>query len=689
MRLILLLILCAAAAWGAACTATATGTWATATWSCGHEPIAGDTVTINSGVVVTIPEGVSVTVGDGTATNAISISGTLTQNGTLTLNSHLNLASGGTYEVVAVASVPVLTMVSSATVNPLIKGYAGTVTFRLVGTAANWARVVGDNSAGGYSQLDVRVGLPYLRYVQLEGLGSPTQNSNSASAVSIDSDHVRVLNCGRFGLTPTATSVVLIRHWDWRSGANSSTAYTLADGLAAGPALTTGTREISDSTFYRNQDFLNTNAVLYLGSPDYSLLRNVFYNVPLKFAVTALRTAMDRPLFVGQGLGTAQTTVPGNGGVQTTNGAFLQHGDTAATNNNGHTVSFDDNDRGVGPNVWDNCVRDAAGYDGVGDFLMTARKAALKNSIFVANGGNLVDGLYASAEQTVEHNTSHLFTTAWTGFGPVVISESGTAATKAKSIRSNIFTSEGQGVEQGPAFDPQDEDFVLDYNVGWDLNQTALLYNPTTGAKGVLRAGSNVRKTATAAIAGTSATTLVFAGTSLGVVVGDFALFNVYYAPVLTVVEGGGNTTYTLGIGNTATAGIPGLVATNSVTCYKRYWASGGLYGAAGKGANDITANPRYIDPTRTQLTWDVSLGGPGTVGHVADEVVKLNGLDKDSAAAAFNPAYSIDAYLRYIRRGLMPTNLAIKGRSHDGTDPGAVTMTIYNAPGITGGGVY
>jgi hypothetical protein len=102
-------------------------------------------------------------------------------------------------------------------------------------------------------------------------------------------------------------------------------------------------------------------------------------------------------------------------------------------------------------------------------------------------------------------------------------------------------------------------------------------------------------------------------------------------------------------------------------------WKTGATYGDVGFGAGDVYANPQLVDGTRTAATWDSANGGPGTLAHIRDEVLKLNGRDSTGAAAAFNSSYSAANLLTYIRAGLTPTNAAISTAAHDGTTIGAV----------------
>jgi hypothetical protein len=95
-------------------------------------------------------------------------------------------------------------------------------------------------------------------------------------------------------------------------------------------------------------------------------------------------------------------------------------------------------------------------------------------------------------------------------------------------------------------------------------------------------------------------------------------------------------------------------------------------------GANDVQADPEFVDPTRNIMTWGRSLGLTGTdlqvINGVLTELCKLNDADWDSN-------FSVANYLTYIRAGFAPTNAAYQNAGHDGVTIGAVE---YVAAGTT-----
>jgi hypothetical protein len=95
---------------------------------------------------------------------------------------------------------------------------------------------------------------------------------------------------------------------------------------------------------------------------------------------------------------------------------------------------------------------------------------------------------------------------------------------------------------------------------------------------------------------------------------------------------------------------------------YAPWWESGPPYGAQGRGADDRGADPRFRDPSRTARTFDAAGGGPGTLDHLAAEIVKLNGWDAAGNDSPFDARYAVTAFLRHVREGFTPTNPAVAG---------------------------
>jgi len=104
--------------------------------------------------------------------------------------------------------------------------------------------------------------------------------------------------------------------------------------------------------------------------------------------------------------------------------------------------------------------------------------------------------------------------------------------------------------------------------------------------------------------------------------------------------------------------------------------------GQPGFGGNDINADPQMLNKDANIQTWDLSLGGPGTLDHAYGEVLKVNGFDRDGNAATFDSNFTRENYLTYIRNQLAPRNIALQGAGYLGVDMGALSVIIAAAVG-------
>lgn len=254
--------------------------------------------------------------------------------------------------------------------------------------------------------------------------------------------------------------------------------------------------------------------------------------------------------------------------------------------------------------------------------------------------------------------------------------------------------------------------------------------------------GADISKATVTVTTVTDPADLVVSSTT-SVSVGDY-LYHVASArgAFVTAVPSSGHVT--IGFDEDGVSGIPSAVAGQSLVVLPNPWSSG-IYGDAGKGQHEGYSDPRLINPNVSVATWDAANGGPGTLAHARAEAFKMNGWDINGNAAAFNSAFTIANFVAYIQRGLTPTSLLLLGQAHDaawvsitgyvrgqsvidparhlqicvsggtsgsgpswndvggntadgtviwadqglGINPGAVPITIYNSPGITGGGVF
>lgn len=85
-------------------------------------------------------------------------------------------------------------------------------------------------------------------------------------------------------------------------------------------------------------------------------------------------------------------------------------------------------------------------------------------------------------------------------------------------------------------------------------------------------------------------------------------------------------------------------------------------------GLNDVDEqDPQFVDSSRNPLTWDVSLGGPGTWASVCDRLSPIG-------------ASSMTDLQTYLRDGWAPQNTAYQGTGYGGSDIGAIPVVAAQA---------
>jgi hypothetical protein len=107
---------------------------------------------------------------------------------------------------------------------------------------------------------------------------------------------------------------------------------------------------------------------------------------------------------------------------------------------------------------------------------------------------------------------------------------------------------------------------------------------------------------------------------------------------------------------------------------------TGKSVGDPGFGGSDIKADPMFRNANATLATWDLSLGGAGTITNAFGELLKLNGYDRDGTVASYNSNYSVTNSLAYFRNAYTPTNLSLKGKGYGGKDIGAIDASSNNS---------
>ncbi|MBA3708259.1 MAG: hypothetical protein H0W83_05520 [Planctomycetes bacterium] len=137
---------------------------------------------------------------------------------------------------------------------------------------------------------------------------------------------------------------------------------------------------------------------------------------------------------------------------------------------------------------------------------------------------------------------------------------------------------------------------------------------------------------------------------------------------------------------------VPDLISAANVACNLGFnllpGANGHGYdvhavGAFGDKDLPFDTDPRFVDPDRNIPTWYRSIRGRSTGSDAGDRAAALAELKKRNDPTGYDPAFSIEALMRYVRAGFAPQNPALKGTAHDGTDVGAVMM----AGKVSGGG--
>lgn len=95
--------------------------------------------------------------------------------------------------------------------------------------------------------------------------------------------------------------------------------------------------------------------------------------------------------------------------------------------------------------------------------------------------------------------------------------------------------------------------------------------------------------------------------------------------------------------------------------------------GDPGFGGSDLSVDPLLSNGNASLATWDLSLGGAGTVDNAFSEMLKLNGRDRTGTETTFDSDYSKSALLSYLGSSFTPTNAAVDGAGYGGEDLGAL----------------
>lgn len=100
-------------------------------------------------------------------------------------------------------------------------------------------------------------------------------------------------------------------------------------------------------------------------------------------------------------------------------------------------------------------------------------------------------------------------------------------------------------------------------------------------------------------------------------------------------------------------------------------------FSSGSPGANDVSANPLFVDSTRSLRTWDTALGGAGTNANALAELALMNSSTWDSN-------YTPTALATWVTAGFVPTSASLDGAGLAGVDCGAFDVQL--ATGFNGG---
>jgi hypothetical protein len=763
LRTIVFLLLCSFAQ-ASTYTATQSGNWAaTSTWGGSGPPGTGDRAIINCACTVTIPVSTTVVIGDspvagtavvsvGQATNLVSPK--LVNAGTLTLQGDLSVGPGawnavttpGTYEMQG-GSITQFSSPSTVAYRLTWPAENNNPRFPLIkSTATSWASPaivqnisgnVGNNGMISTVCCDSSLNLSYTKLINL--------GTSSVPGLKVGGDlilnHVLMVGSGNITHLGTGAYQACIDNLDVRS----PTASQLI--TVPGPPAVTGCNHINNSTFYSNASGTTadlewpgmtvTNTIFGIGSTWPNANNVTWTNVVL---ADPFGTPNNSPA------SSIQTGFLWDGG-----GAWIS---TAAYN--AHTLN------GVsGTNAVQNIVIDGSGStNGIGDLWVTPGVHYVNRVMMVNGAGNLEDGTGTNSTSFgfINHSTSE-DSDGGGGASTISLNEFQANQNQLKQATNILADRNFNGLCPASSAAPYIQQTGLTYDYNWFSNRkdpdpvnvvSVRPWNSATNHQGSLcdnwisgsgSGGADISKATISVTTVTDAAHLIVSSTT-SVSVGDY----LYHASsgrgaFVTAVPSSGHVT--IGFDEDGVSGIPSAIAGQSLVVLPNIWSSG-VFGDSGKGQHEGYTDPRLINPNVTVATWDKANGGPGTLANARLEAFKMNGWDVDGNAVTFNPAYSIANWLAYIRQGLMPTNLAMKGFSSDaawapttayvvgqsiqdsalhlqicthlgtsgssvsfndlggtttdGTvtwtdqgiinNPGAVAIQIYNSPGISGGSV-
>lgn len=752
MRRSVIALLVCFKAYSATITSTQIGNWATpSTWVGGVAPGIGDRAVIAH--KVTIPTSTSVTVGDSPAafTNVVTINAgaELVNQGTLTLRGDLVVGPNAAIYTVAGGSTTQFESGTGIAYRLTWPQAFNSLPYPLIrSTATSWANPaiiqtkpgnVGNNGAILTFCCDSALNLQYTKLISLGDVSNP----GVAVGASVVFNNVLSLSSGQLKLTANGGSgnTFCLDRYDVRLPTQFQTINVV------GPATISGCNSITNSVILESAAFMSAN----LQATNLTVSNTIFGIDVVQFPVTAghiWNNVLMATNFADEG-GVAPAINSGwvwdGGGFWQNEGSGNPHaitdgqtayGGTAIPNSISNLVingnAHLSGDLWVSPGVhYVNRVINVNGAgnldDGTGS--PTAFGWLNHNTSENADGGG--------AQSTIALDEFSL--------GNQIKQVTNTLIDRNKE--GACWSSSA-----APSF-TQQTGFTYDYNWfsnkvadnGYSQpgNQLRRPWNASTNSQGsVCNYGPFSKGTITVSTVSTANNLVVSSTTSPVVNVGDY-LYHVSSAHGAFVLAVPSSGNVTIGKNEDGVNGLPSAIAGQSLIVLPSIWTSG-VYGDAGKGQHEGYSDPRLANKDADAAHWDAALGGPGTIAHARSMLYYTNGWDESGNAVTPNPAYTVANFNAYVRRGLAPTSLALAGTNKTpawttatvyaqgdtvmdsnrhlqicrigGTSnaltwnknggitsdgvmrwgdqgflnvPGATPMTVYNAPGITGGGVY
>jgi hypothetical protein len=305
------------------------------------------------------------------------------------------------------------------------------------------------------------------------------------------------------------------------------------------------------------------------------------------------------------------------------------------------------------------------------------------NLLQTADGGNAFGGNGVLATSTLDNNYYYIGPAATGDPHIIQILGTGTVATVTNSIADGANS---VGANQEGAFTNGDDSLVSTGNIllpdasGHGLRMTGYLGSASTRV---------------------SSTHDTYFSTNYGVRIGECGgscppyswtgmITSVHYANVWGPASPtgfiAGDLSGTLSNAVTDAASASGLDYNNGWRLSTGTCSNGSTFACAGyqnfvfssgsPGVHDTHVNPNFVCATCNLLTWDASLGGPGTYTHVMAMLAARN-------TPAFNSAYSIPAAMAYVRAAMAPQNPAVCNMDGAGNYAGAVPCVLATAGAV------